>query len=108
MISLLDEEVEYVKEFIEDEVVRRIQAIEEREHQDKDTETKKAYEEQRKKMDELEKKMKIIREKDERLKRYMTEQRSNAKKINNGKVRDDQTEKIKRLEKLLEKETKKR
>jgi len=108
MLPLLDEEVEYMKEFIEEEVVRRIKAIEDREHQDKDTETKKAYEEQRKKMDELEKKMKIIREKDERLKRYMTEQRSNAKKLNNGKVRDDQTEKIKRLEKLLEEETKKR
>ena len=83
MNALLDEEVAYVKEFIEDEVVRRMKEIEDRE--DRDNETKKAYEEQKKKMNELEKKMKIIREKDERLKKYMIEQRSNVEKIRKDK-----------------------
>ena len=71
---------------------------------------------------ELEKKMKIIHEKDERLKKYIAEQRSDAEKskqekksrqntdflINSGKDREDQTEKIRRFELLLEEETKKR
>ena len=80
MLPLLDEEVEYMKEFIEEEVVRRLQAIEDQEDQEKDDETRRMYEKHKKKMLELEKRMTIIHEKDEKLKKYIAEKRSDAEK----------------------------
>jgi hypothetical protein len=69
MLPLLDDEVEFMKEFIKEEVIRRIQEIEDHEDHEKDDETKRVYEEQKRKMLELEKNMQIIHEKDERLKK---------------------------------------
>ena len=96
--------------------------IEDREDQERDNETKRVYEEQKRKMLELEKRMKLVHEKDERLKKYIAEKRSDAEKskqekrsrqntdflINHGKDHEDQTEKIRKLELLLKEETKRR
>ena len=102
-------------------ITRRIQEIEDREDQEKDDETRRTYEEHKKKTLELEKKrMKIIHEKDEKLKKYIAEKRSDAEKskkekrsrqnsdvlINSGKDPEGQLEKIRKLELLLKEETK--
>ena len=122
MLPLLDDEVEFVKDFIEEEVTRRLQEIEDQEDQERDDETRRMYEERKKKMRELEKRMKIIHEKDERLKSYIAEKRLDAEKskkkkrkrqnsevlINPGKDPEDQAEKIRKVELLLKEEKKKR
>ena len=89
MLPFIDEEVDFVKDFIEEEVTRRLKKIEDQEIAQKiDDETKRSYEEQKEKMIELEKKMRIIHEKDERLKKYIAEKRLNAEKSDKEKKKN--------------------
>ena len=120
LLPLIDEEVEFVEEFIQEEVERRLKELEDQDDHDQDKQTKKMYEEQKEKMKILEERMKVIHERDERLKKYIAEKRLQAEKeaqakkdiqnsdalINSG--RDSQKEKIRKLEKQLDEERKRR
>ena len=120
MLPLIDEEVEYVEEFIQEEVERRLKELEDQDDHEKDKQTKKMYEEQKEKMKILEERMKVIHEKDEKLKKYIAGKRLHAEKeaqakkdiqnsdalINSG--RESQKEKIRQLEKQLDEERKRR
>ena len=76
MLPLIDDEVDFVQSFIEEEVTRRLQEIEDQEDdQEEDDEMRRAYDEQKEKMLELEKRIKIIHEKDEPLRKYIAEKR---------------------------------
>ena len=124
MLPLIDDEVDFAQSFIEKEVKRRLQEIkDQKDDQGEDDEMRRAHAEQKEKMLELEKRMKIIQEKDERLRKYIAEKRLKSEKtkkdeqrkrqnsdflINQGKVQEDSAEKIKKLELLLKEEKKRR